>query len=211
MFRRAGAVVQRRRAGQQRAGAVVQLRRRSSGCGATATTATARQCRLAILSFRPYPPTAARGRSRPPRCSPSIRREPSRRKKTTATLSFLTQSRTYSARPHRLSATGALPSAWSTITIRHALHPGPWRPATAAMLYNVGLGFGNMRNITLHAVHSCSKIDMELYTFHLSIGLDVDSAAPANLEKLYGKEITVADQDMVEERIDQVLLQAAGI
>lgn len=28
-------------------------------------------------------------------------------------------------------------------------------------------------------------------------------------EKLYGKEITVADREMVEERVDQVLLEAA--
>ncbi|CAL4939442.1 unnamed protein product [Urochloa decumbens] len=78
------------------------------------------------------------------------------------------------------------------------------------MLYIVGLGLGDERDITvrgLDAVRSCSKIYMEAYTSLLSLGLD--PAALANLEKLYGKEITVADREMVEERVDQVLLEAA--
>ncbi|ONL98165.1 putative diphthine methyl ester synthase [Zea mays] len=78
------------------------------------------------------------------------------------------------------------------------------------MLYIVGLGLGDERDITvrgLDAVRSCSKIYMEAYTSLLSLGLD--PAALANLEKLYGKEITVADREMVEERVDQVLSEAA--
>nr|CAB3500788.1 unnamed protein product [Digitaria exilis] len=78
------------------------------------------------------------------------------------------------------------------------------------MLYIVGLGLGDESDITvrgLEAVRSCSKIYMEAYTSLLSLGLD--PAALANLEKLYGKEITVADREMVEERVDQVLLEAA--
>ncbi|CAD6211218.1 unnamed protein product [Miscanthus lutarioriparius] len=78
------------------------------------------------------------------------------------------------------------------------------------MLYIVGLGLGDERDITvrgLDTVRSCSKIYMEAYTSLLSLGLD--PAALANLEKLYGKEITVADREMVEDRVDQVLSKAA--
>ncbi|XP_066388017.1 probable diphthine methyl ester synthase [Miscanthus floridulus] len=78
------------------------------------------------------------------------------------------------------------------------------------MMYIVGLGLGDERDITvrgLDAVRSCSKVYMEAYTSLLSLGLD--PAALANLEKLYGKEITVADREMVEERVDQVLNEAA--
>jgi len=83
-------------------------------------------------------------------------------------------------------------------------------PRSAAMLYIVGLGLGDERDITvrgLDAVRGCSKVYMEAYTSLLSLGLD--PAALANLEKLYGKGITVADREMVEERVDQVLLEAA--
>lgn len=50
------------------------------------------------------------------------------------------------------------------------------------MLYIVGLGLGDERDITvrgLEAVRSCSKIYMEAYTSLLSLGLD--PAALANL------------------------------
>nr|TKW09735.1 hypothetical protein SEVIR_6G121700v2 [Setaria viridis] len=78
------------------------------------------------------------------------------------------------------------------------------------MLYIVGLGLGDERDITvrgLDVVCSCSKIYMEAYTSLLSLGLN--PAALANLEKLYGKEIMVVDREMVEQRVNQVLLEAA--
>jgi diphthine synthase len=53
------------------------------------------------------------------------------------------------------------------------------------MLYIVGLGLGDERDITvrgLEAVRSCSKIYMEAYTSLLSLGLD--PAALANLVRL---------------------------
>ena len=55
-------------------------------------------------------------------------------------------------------------------------------PRSAAMLYIVGLGLGDERDITvrgLDAVRSCSKVFMEAYTSLLSLGLD--PAALANL------------------------------
>ncbi|KAL6902130.1 hypothetical protein ACP4OV_005006 [Aristida adscensionis] len=78
------------------------------------------------------------------------------------------------------------------------------------MLYIVGLGLGDERDITvrgLDAVRSCAKVYMEAYTSLLSLGLD--PSALVNLEKLYGKEITVADRETVEERADQMLHEAA--
>ncbi|KAM3274384.1 hypothetical protein ACQJBY_043470 [Aegilops geniculata] len=78
------------------------------------------------------------------------------------------------------------------------------------MLYIVGLGLGDERDITvrgLDAVRRCAKVYMEAYTSLLSLGLD--PASLANLEKMYGKEITVADREMVEERADQMLSEAA--
>jgi diphthine synthase len=108
------------------------------------------------------------------------------------------------------------------------------------MLYIVGLGLGDERDITvrgLDAVRRCAKVYMEAYTSLLSLGLD--PASLANLvrplfswmpttcsrkclqglgtsltslslqEKMYGKEITVADREMVEERADQMLTEAA--
>ncbi|XP_047051724.1 probable diphthine methyl ester synthase [Lolium rigidum] len=77
------------------------------------------------------------------------------------------------------------------------------------MLYIVGLGLGDERDITvrgLDAVRRCAKVYMEAYTSLLSVGLD--PASLANLEKMYGKEITVADREMVEERADQMLTEA---
>ena len=55
-------------------------------------------------------------------------------------------------------------------------------PRSAAMLYIVGLGLGDERDITvrgLDAVRGCSKVYMEAYTSLLSLGLD--PAALANL------------------------------
>lgn len=115
------------------------------------------------------------------------------------------------------------------------------------MLYIVGLGLGDERDITvrgLDAVRRCAKVYMEAYTSLLSLGLDpsalsnlVRSPPPLPLpltlharhlfdqmpvpahapsphcflaqEKMYGKEITVADREMVEERADQMLREAA--
>lgn len=110
------------------------------------------------------------------------------------------------------------------------------------MLYIVGLGLGDERDITvrgLDAVRRCAKVYMEAYTSLLSLGLDPSALSnlvrspppplharhlfdqmpvPAHApsphcflaqEKMYGKEITVADREMVEERADQMLREAA--
>jgi diphthine methyl ester synthase len=77
------------------------------------------------------------------------------------------------------------------------------------MLYIIGLGLGDEQDITLkclEAIQKCDKVYMEAYTSLLSFGLS--SHGLSNLEKLYGKPITLADREMVEEKADDILSQA---
>ncbi|KAJ6938396.1 diphthine methyl ester synthase [Populus alba x Populus x berolinensis] len=79
------------------------------------------------------------------------------------------------------------------------------------MLYLIGLGLGDEKDITLRgleAVKKCEKVYMEAYTSLLSFGLSTDGLS--TLEKLYGKPITVADREMVEEKVDSVLSEATS-
>ena len=111
------------------------------------------------------------------------------------------------------------------------------------MLYLIGLGLGDEKDITLRgleAVKKCEKVYMEAYTSLLSFGLSTDGLStlvitlfffPLNSElilfqliiykiciwdeldlqeKLYGKPITVADREMVEEKVDSVLSEATS-
>ncbi|CAL9766434.1 unnamed protein product [Musa acuminata subsp. burmannicoides] len=77
------------------------------------------------------------------------------------------------------------------------------------MLYIIGLGLGDERDITvrgLDAVRSCHKVYVEAYTSLLSFGLASDGLS--RMEKLYGREVVVADREMVEERADEILSEA---
>ncbi|XP_050157320.1 probable diphthine methyl ester synthase isoform X2 [Malus sylvestris] len=79
------------------------------------------------------------------------------------------------------------------------------------MLYIVGLGLGDEKDITLRgleAVKKCDKIFIEAYTSLLSFGISSDGLS--TLEKLYGKPVTLADRETVEERADQILTAAAA-
>ncbi|KAF5740845.1 diphthine synthase [Tripterygium wilfordii] len=79
------------------------------------------------------------------------------------------------------------------------------------MLYIIGLGLGDQRDITLRgleAVKECEKIYIEAYTSLLSFGLSADGLS--TLEKLYGKPLTLADRETVEEKADAVLAEAQG-
>ncbi|KAJ6851604.1 putative diphthine methyl ester synthase [Iris pallida] len=78
------------------------------------------------------------------------------------------------------------------------------------MLYIVGLGLGDERDITvrgLEAVRSSHKVYVEAYTSLLSFGLSPHGLS--KLEELYGKEVAVADRETVEERADAMLSEAA--
>ncbi|GMH18011.1 hypothetical protein Nepgr_019852 [Nepenthes gracilis] len=77
------------------------------------------------------------------------------------------------------------------------------------MLYIVGLGLGDEKDITLRgleAVRRCQKVYVEAYTSLLSFGLSSDGLS--TLEKLYGKPVTLADREMVEEKADSILSEA---
>lgn len=76
-------------------------------------------------------------------------------------------------------------------------------------MYIIGLGLGDERDITLRgleAVKKCSRVFIEAYTSLLSFGLS--SNGLSTLENLYGKPITLADREMVEEKADDILSDA---
>ncbi|XP_031283122.1 probable diphthine methyl ester synthase isoform X3 [Pistacia vera] len=77
------------------------------------------------------------------------------------------------------------------------------------MLYIIGLGLGDEKDITLRgleAVRKCEKVYIEAYTSLLSFGLSTDGIS--TLEKLYETPVTVADREMVEEKADAILSEA---
>uniref|UniRef100_A0A7N0R9S2 diphthine methyl ester synthase n=1 Tax=Kalanchoe fedtschenkoi TaxID=63787 RepID=A0A7N0R9S2_KALFE len=78
------------------------------------------------------------------------------------------------------------------------------------MLYVIGLGLGNEKDITirgLEAVKRCEKVYMEAYTSLLSFGLSSNGLSA--LETMYGKPITIDDREMVEEKADEMLSEAS--
>ncbi|KAL3634244.1 hypothetical protein CASFOL_021298 [Castilleja foliolosa] len=84
-----------------------------------------------------------------------------------------------------------------------------WKKKGAGMLYVIGIGLGDEDDITvkgLKAIKKCSKVYMEAYTSMLSFGITSDGLS--TLEKVYGKPIIVADREMVEEKADDMLLEA---
>ncbi|XP_057977512.1 probable diphthine methyl ester synthase [Malania oleifera] len=77
------------------------------------------------------------------------------------------------------------------------------------MLYIIGLGLGDEKDITLkglEAVKKCHKVYIEAYTSLLTFGLS--SHGLSTLEKLYGKSVTLADRETVEEKADEILSEA---
>lgn len=76
------------------------------------------------------------------------------------------------------------------------------------MLYLIGLGLGDEKDITvkgLEAVKSSDLVYLEHYTSILPGSSDVKK-----LEAFYGKKITLADREMIESGIDEVLNQASS-
>jgi diphthine methyl ester synthase len=73
------------------------------------------------------------------------------------------------------------------------------------MLHIIGLGLGNEKDITLNAldaIKKCNKVYLESYTSILKCDV-------SDLEKLYGKEIILADRDMVEKNAESTILKDA--
>uniref|UniRef100_UPI003AB0E94B diphthine methyl ester synthase n=1 Tax=Centroberyx gerrardi TaxID=166262 RepID=UPI003AB0E94B len=72
------------------------------------------------------------------------------------------------------------------------------------MLYLVGLGLGDAADITvkgLEAVRRSSRVYLEAYTSVLTVGKDA-------LEEFYGRELVLADRDLVEQEADEILKDA---
>jgi diphthine synthase len=72
------------------------------------------------------------------------------------------------------------------------------------MLYLIGTGLGDEKDITvrgLEIVKSCSHVYLECYTNALSVSKE-------KLEEFYGKEVILADRDMIEKNSDEILDKA---
>ena len=70
------------------------------------------------------------------------------------------------------------------------------------MLYLIGLGLGDVTDVTLkgfNLIKKCDKVFLEGYT-SLLLSSSVD-----DLENFYGKSITVADREFVENNVDDIL------
>ncbi|XP_006643140.1 diphthine methyl ester synthase isoform X1 [Lepisosteus oculatus] len=69
------------------------------------------------------------------------------------------------------------------------------------MLYFIGLGLGDAKDITvkgLETIRKCSRVYLEAYTSILTVGKEA-------LEEYYGRELILADRDMVEQEADGIL------
>ncbi|VEN41824.1 unnamed protein product [Callosobruchus maculatus] len=72
------------------------------------------------------------------------------------------------------------------------------------MFFLIGLGLGDCKDITvkgLEIIRKCDKVYLESYTSILTCGVQA-------LEEFYGKELTVADRDLVEQGADEILGEA---
>ncbi|XP_070602555.1 diphthine methyl ester synthase [Erythrolamprus reginae] len=75
------------------------------------------------------------------------------------------------------------------------------------MLYLIGLGLGDAKDITvkgLELIKQCSRVYLEAYTSILTVGKEA-------LEDFYGKELILADRDIVEQDADSILKDAHQI
>lgn len=72
------------------------------------------------------------------------------------------------------------------------------------MLYFVGLGLGDAKDVTvkgLEVIKNAEKVYLEAYTSILTVGKN-------ELERFYGREIILADREMVEQNADCILKDA---
>ncbi|XP_031825391.1 diphthine methyl ester synthase [Nomia melanderi] len=69
------------------------------------------------------------------------------------------------------------------------------------MLYIIGLGLGDVKDVTvkgLEIIRKCDRVYLESYTSILSTGLE-------ELEKFYGCSVLEADRELVESNSDEIL------
>ncbi|XP_064385927.1 diphthine methyl ester synthase-like isoform X2 [Halichondria panicea] len=72
------------------------------------------------------------------------------------------------------------------------------------MLYLIGLGLHDPSDVTvkgLQIIKTASRVFLEAYTSILGVGKD-------ELEKFYGREVMLADRDLVEQNSDEILRDA---
>uniref|UniRef100_A0A1B6MH13 diphthine methyl ester synthase n=1 Tax=Graphocephala atropunctata TaxID=36148 RepID=A0A1B6MH13_9HEMI len=72
------------------------------------------------------------------------------------------------------------------------------------MFYIVGLGLGDPKDITvkgLEIVKTCDRVYLEIYTSILSAGKEA-------LEEFYGREVLLADRELVEQGSEEILKDA---
>jgi diphthine methyl ester synthase len=72
------------------------------------------------------------------------------------------------------------------------------------MLYLIGIGLNDEKDITvkgLEAVRRCSKVYLESYTSKFQAGI-------GRLSQYYGKEVIIADRNLIENQADIILDQA---
>ena len=74
------------------------------------------------------------------------------------------------------------------------------------MFYLIGIGLGNEKDITfkgLEIVKNCEKVFLENYTSRL-VDFDLEK-----IEEFYGKEIVLADRELIEKRCEKEILELA--
>lgn len=72
------------------------------------------------------------------------------------------------------------------------------------VLYLVGIGLGDERDITLkglEAIKKCDKVYLESYTSKLQCSV-------MDLDKIYGKKISIANRKIIEEGMDLIIEEA---
>ncbi|EHB02168.1 Diphthine synthase [Heterocephalus glaber] len=77
-------------------------------------------------------------------------------------------------------------------------------PLEFEMLYLIGLGLGDAKDITvkgLEVVRRCSRVYLEAYTSVLTVGKEA-------LEEFYGRKLILADREEVEQEADNILKDA---
>ncbi|XP_043941684.1 diphthine methyl ester synthase [Protopterus annectens] len=75
------------------------------------------------------------------------------------------------------------------------------------MLYLIGLGLGDAKDVTvkgLEVIRKCSRVYLEAYTSILTVGKE-------SLEEYYGRELILADRELVEQDADGILQDASNV
>ena len=75
------------------------------------------------------------------------------------------------------------------------------------MLYIIGLGLSDFEDVTIKGLNAIKSSDL-VYLEHYTSILKEDPNYKDELEKFYGKQITLADRTMVEQNSDEIIENA---